>query len=171
MEIFELYNKDGKKLNKTMIRGQKNLPGEYHKVVHIWFKRSNGDYLIQQRNKASDQYPYQWAPTAGAINIGESIEHAAIRETKEEIGIDISLNELIHIGQYAVETDIANYIVEQFLVLKEIDLDDVQIDPIEVRQVMYASFETIEQMAKNHQFWDYSLIDENYLTLLERRTV
>ncbi len=38
METFDLYNKHGQKLNKTMQRGTKNNPGEYHKVVQYGLK-------------------------------------------------------------------------------------------------------------------------------------
>lgn len=170
MEIFDLYNIRGEKLNRTMVRGDINQDGEYHRVVHIWIRRSNGDYLIQQRNKASDKFPYQWAPTAGAINQGESSTGAALRETYEEIGIRLTKEDLIHTGQYPVDTKRANYIVDQYLVVKDIDLSHIVIDPIEVKRVMYASVITIEEMAKSNTFWDYHSIDKDYLDALERRT-
>lgn len=170
MEEFDLYNNLGEKLHKTMIRGEGNQVGEYHKVVHIWIRRGKGDYLIQQRNKTTDKYPFQWAPTAGAITKGETMEEAAIRETNEEIGITLDKENLEHIGQYFVSNERANYIVEQFLVQQDIDLNSVKLDLSEVKQVMYASIKEIEDMTHKKEFWNFYEIDKNYLNHLERRS-
>ena len=64
MEYFDLYNKDGQKINKVVPRGTKLLKGEYHIVVNIWIRNNQGQYLIQQRNKLSDKRPFMWAATA-----------------------------------------------------------------------------------------------------------
>ncbi|MBI9009490.1 MAG: NUDIX domain-containing protein [Tenericutes bacterium] len=120
MEYFDLFDINGMKLNKKMARGTKNLSGEYHKVVHIWIRNSFGDYLVQQRNKATDRNPYQWAPTAGAVTSGEVPIVSAIRETYEEIGIVLKESELQHIDSLYVDNDDANYLVEIYLVHKDV---------------------------------------------------
>lgn len=57
MEIFDLYNNKNQKINKEIYRGQPTKEGEYHKIVQLWIRNSKNQYLIQQRNKASDTYP------------------------------------------------------------------------------------------------------------------
>ncbi len=50
--------------------------------------------LIERKNP-----PYGWAIPGGFVDYGESVEHAAIREAKEETSLDI---ELIHLfGVYS----------------------------------------------------------------------
>lgn len=51
MEILDLYDKNGKLLNKTVERGSKNLAdNEFIKVVTVWLE-CQGRYLIQKTAK------------------------------------------------------------------------------------------------------------------------
>jgi 8-oxo-dGTP diphosphatase len=45
----------------------------------------------------------RWSMPGGFVDLGESVEDAAIRETKEEIGIDIEITDLV--GVYSRSTD------------------------------------------------------------------
>ena len=53
------------------------------------------ELLWQKRSKGIDRYPGFYDISAGGhINLGESLTEAAIRETREEIGADISAEDL-----------------------------------------------------------------------------
>ena len=53
----------------------------------------DGKFLLVQRT--IPPLKNYWAPPAGYIEIGESVTQAAIREAKEETGVEVELGDLI----------------------------------------------------------------------------
>lgn len=173
MEHFDLYDRNMNKLGKTMPRGGNNLPGEYHPVVHIWIRRNDGKYLIQQRNKKEDIIPYQWAITGGAVLSGETALEGAIRETKEEIGITFQPHQFQLLKRYFIEHEKSNYITYLYLIEEDVLLNDCKLDTVEVKDVAYKSMSEIQQMIAEGTFWNYERMLERtgYFNLLEKSSI
>ena len=90
MELWDLYNEKRELTGKTLIRGQEVPQGLYHLVVDVWIKNSKGEYLISQRSADRPTFPLMWECVGGSAVCGEDSLAAALRETKEEVGIDLS---------------------------------------------------------------------------------
>lgn len=60
-------------------------------TVDIIIDYQGGIVLVERKNE-----PHGWALPGGFVDIGESIEHAAIREAKEETSLDVLLTEQFH---------------------------------------------------------------------------
>ncbi|MBP3672492.1 MAG: NUDIX domain-containing protein [Oscillospiraceae bacterium] len=90
MELWDLYTIDRKQAGKTHIRGQEIPEGYYHLVVHVWIKNSRGEYLISQRAASRPTFPLQWECVGGSVIAGEDSLSGALREVKEEVGLDLS---------------------------------------------------------------------------------
>lgn len=88
MELWDLYDRNRNKLNKDHIRGEKLSKGEYHLVVHVWIKNDKNEYLISQRSQ-NKKYPLFWECVGGSVIKDETTYDAAIRETFEEVGVDL----------------------------------------------------------------------------------
>jgi ADP-ribose pyrophosphatase YjhB (NUDIX family) len=60
-------------------------------TVDIIIETENGVVLIERKN-----HPHGWALPGGFVDYGESLEQAAIREAKEETGLDVTLTNQFH---------------------------------------------------------------------------
>ena len=68
----------------------KKIPQDFfHLVVQVWIRNGKGEYLISQRSADRPSFPLMWECVGGSALIGEDSLKAALRETKEEIGLDL----------------------------------------------------------------------------------
>lgn len=170
MEYFDLYNENGQLLNKKAQRGTKLDVGEFHIVVNIWIRNSEGNYLIQQRNKLSDKIPFMWATTAGAVIAGDSSLKTAVKETYEELGILIDEKEFMFLKRYPVNNNSASFLLDVYLVEMDVLLKDLKIDEIEVKDAKYLSMEDILKQKELNTFFDYGFYikQKKYFELIEK---
>jgi 8-oxo-dGTP diphosphatase len=61
-------------------------------TVDIIIRYEGGIVLVERKNP-----PSGWALPGGFVEIGESVEYAAIREAKEETSLDVTLIEQFHV--------------------------------------------------------------------------
>ena len=64
-------------------------------IVHTLIKSEEG-YLVIKRSKNETIFPEYWDIPGGLAEYGELPREAAIRETKEEVGLDIIPTNVIH---------------------------------------------------------------------------
>ena len=67
----------------------------YFLIVHVLVKTEDG-YLVMKRSKEETAYQEYWDIPGGGAEIGELPREAAIREAKEEAGLDIIPLKIIH---------------------------------------------------------------------------
>lgn len=89
MEVWDLYTKYRELTGREHIRGRELPEGYFHLVVHVWIRNSKGEYLISQRAADRPTYPLMWECVGGSVIKGETSLEGAVRETKEEVGIDL----------------------------------------------------------------------------------
>jgi isopentenyldiphosphate isomerase len=98
-ELVDILNDKGEITGETCLKSEAHAKGLFHQTVHVWFYTSDKKVLLQKRASVKKVFPNRWdVSVAGHIAAGEKIALTAIRETKEEIGIDIQENELTKIG-------------------------------------------------------------------------
>ena len=92
MEIWDLYNLNREVIG-THVRGTELPENGYHLVVHVWLKDREGRYLLTQRAASRPTFPLYWECVGGSVLRGESSIQAAVRETAEEVGVQLRAEE------------------------------------------------------------------------------
>jgi len=98
-EYFEIYDSSGNPLQEKHPRDKVHARGFWHRTVHVWLINSAGEILLQQRGSHKDSNPGLWdISAAGHIDPGETSLQAALRETREELGVEPPAEALKKLG-------------------------------------------------------------------------
>ena len=88
-ERWDLYDAFGEKTGAAVERSQPIPEGRYHLVVSVWVVNPRGEFLLSQRHP-DKPYPLYWECTGGSVLQGESSLEGAVREVREELGLDLA---------------------------------------------------------------------------------
>ncbi|MBL4935091.1 NUDIX domain-containing protein [Clostridium sp. YIM B02515] len=97
MEIWDAYKEDGTLAGCELIRGEEIPKGLFHLISEIIVKHKGGMYLLMQREWKKPNYPGLYeAGASGSSLKGEEPYDAAVRELKEETGVEAEKLESIY---------------------------------------------------------------------------
>jgi len=154
MEFWDILDKNRKKTGRIVERGKPMNQDEYHLVVHVWIQNSKGEFLISKRTP-NKTFPNMWESTGGSAVVGESSIQAALREVKEEIGIDLPQDK----GECLFSLRRQHYdfpdFVDIWLFKQDICIDDVIYQPDEVCDAKWESKTDIISMIETGKFVDH----------------
>lgn len=148
MEVLDLYKPEYVKTNQTVLRHEAVPEGYCTKVIFVCVFDSEGKMLIQQRHP-DKSWGGLWDVSAGGhVTAGESSEEAAVRELKEELGIEIKEYQL----QKLMSLYYPQGIHDIFSTTIEVETDTLQLQKEEVAAAKWATREEIQEMIQNKTF-------------------
>ncbi len=108
-EKIDIVTKNGEPTDKVALKSEAHKNGWYHNTIHLWLYTKQGEILLQQRSHKKTIHPLLWdVSVAGHIDAGETFIKAVLRETKEEIGLQLKENNLQKVGVFLHETHYEN---------------------------------------------------------------
>ena len=153
IEMFDVYTRDRKPTGRVIARGEREPQGFCRLIVHVCiFDTDKRRMLIQRRQPWKKSYAGMWDITvSGSVKAGEGSREAIMREISEEIGLDLSSDEV-----RLVQTMYgAGRIDDVYIAVKDADIDSLSLQYDEVAEVRWATLDEIFALQDAGEFVGY----------------
>lgn len=145
-EIWDAYDNAFNKIkNVTLVRGEPIPDGMYHLVGEVIVKHIDGTYLIMQRD-FKKHYGGMWELTAGgSALLGETPLECAVRELREETGIETT--KIMEIGR--VVNDVHNSLYVEYLCVTDWEKNAVTLQEGETVNYKWVDKKSLLEMSRD----------------------
>ena len=165
MEIWDLYDKNRVKLEKTMVRGDEVPDDCFHLVVESVIMNDKNQILIQRRHPKKIGWPNYWEfSCGGSATTGDTSLDAIKREIEEEIGININPDNIMDI----IKRSFGNSHYDFYFIRENINIKDTTLQAIEVIDIKWVNFDEVISKLNNDSFVDYSQYGRDHFNYIRR---
>lgn len=168
-EIWDVLDKDGNKTGRYAERGRKMATGDYHLCVHVWKHNGRGKWLIDKRAKKSpdDSCGGKWETTGGAAIAGDDSLTTALRETKEELGLDLDPAKGVLFRRFAREGFYGHtYLMDVWVFEHDCAIEDIRFKERETCDAMWVTADKIRELIRDKAF--FSDVDLYFDDMVEK---
>lgn len=178
MEILDIVDAQGNPTGETVPRELAHEQGIRHRTAHVWiFRKKDGilQILLQKRSDSKDSEPGCYdISSAGHIPAGCDYIPSAVRELKEELGVEIDGGELIYCGQrrFYYEKEFYgkpfrdNQVSNVYALWLDMEEEDFVLQEEEVSEVRWFAFADCVKAVREHRIPNCIYMEE--LEMLER---
>ena len=154
-ERFDILNELGEFTGETATREECHEKGLWHRAVYAFIVDNNSNILLQKRSAEKKLWPNKWDVTIGGhVNAGEFGRQALIRECREELGIEITDDEIKYIvsttSVYNKNNYINNHYDECYIITKDINIEDLKLQKEEVSDAKFFPKEELLKRINNN---------------------
>jgi len=137
LEIVDSYDN----VIGTGTRGEIHRMGFFHRAVHMFVFNPAGQIYIQRRSCSKDRHPGKLdSSAAGHVDPGETYAETAIRELREELGIQAEVKEILRVPA-SIQTD------NEHVVLFQVETESEPVpNPEEIQWGAWLSRERVSKL-------------------------
>ena len=165
MELLDIVDEKGNFTGRVMEREQVHDLNLLHWEVAAFIINNNKEILLQKRASKKRFNPNKWGLCAGHVGSGESLEATILREIKEEIGLELTAQELNVLEKMEIRKREENSHIKRYyyVVCNE---NNFIIQKEELSEVKWFKIDTVIDMINNND--DTLTLKSDRLYLLER---
>ena len=158
MEYIDIFDYNNNPTGEIKEKTQAHEDGNFHRKAYVWIMNDKKELLLQKRSATKKSHPNFWDISGvGHIRAGETVIEGAIRELKEELGVEVKEEGLlIHEEEYKY---LFKYIRKQNIEIRKCTINDVD----EIYNIQNIIIENFEQEEKGY-FLPFK--KETYLRIL-----
>lgn len=149
-ELRDCYDNQSNPTGETYFKGDKLPEGRYAMQVIVSIQNSKGEFLMQKRVPRKGG---NWGVTGGHPKSGETPIQGAITEVKEELGLDITADQLTVFS----EGFDGKVCYKMYYLNMDFDTDALDIQKEELTEAKWFSIQTLQGMV------DSGEMDENQI--------
>lgn len=146
-ELWDVLDEHRQPTGRKHPRGVPLPAGDYHLVVLVLLQNDKGELLITRRAPTKG-YPNMWEVTGGSALAGDDSRQAALREMREETGIELDPAA----GRIVATEQWSDSFCDVWLFSQNFDVSAVTLQEGETTAAMAASLEQILQMEREGEF-------------------
>lgn len=150
-EMVDVVDEEGSRTGEQVEKRTAQKEGLWHLTVHVWVYTPQGEVLVQKRRDDKPIFPGKLdASVGGHLQAGETPTRACVRETKEEIGLDITEEDLQFVKRRRATFHpqpgwTTNEVNEVFTLRYDGDKQSLKKQDEEVDELFFMSFEALER--------------------------
>ena len=172
MEIIDIVDEQGCPTGRTIDRETAHAEGIRHRTSHVWLLREREhkvQVLLQKRSDTKDSNPGCYdISSAGHIPAGVDFESSALRELKEELGIDGDISQLHYCGRRIIHMSgnfhgkvfIDNQVSNVYCMWKDIEPEQLTLQASEVSSVLWMDLDMCKEYVENNRFPHCIIMEE-----------
>jgi len=178
-EWLDIVDEDGNPTGEIVARSKAHAEGIRHRTSHVWLlrRRPGGvEVLLQKRCEEKDSYPGCYdISSAGHIPAGDGYIESALRELKEELGIEAKPKELILCGRRRISYRevfggrrfVDNQVSNVYWLWKDMEPEQMTLQASEIEGVLWVRLEDCKRMVRENSI-KHCIVYEELEMLPER---
>ena len=149
MELLEYFDEKNTKSIGIAQRDYIHKNNLWHREIAVWILNDKNELLFQRRSSKKKSLPNKFSITAGHIGVGEKETIAAIREIKEEIGLEFKESDLKIIDIFKNKQEGNHCFSYTYLAKTNKLIKDMIMQEDEVSELKYIPIHEVEDKIKN----------------------
>lgn len=157
MEYLDIVDESGNPTGEVIERSEAHRRGALHRTAHVWIARRRGgevQLLLQKRCLDKDSFPGCYdISSAGHVPAGSDYIPSALRELKEELGVEVEAEALVDCGMKRLDMEavfrgepfIERQISRVYVLWLDRETEDFAIQKEEIDSVMWMEFRACKE--------------------------
>ena len=155
MEYFDVVDENGQPTGEVVSRAEAHEKGILHRTAHVWVVRRSDrgwDVLLQKRSEEKDSFPGLYdTSSAGHIPAGDEPLDSALRELREELGVEALPEQLRYAGSFRIRYEEEfhgkpfrdNEVTRVYVYDAPVAIEDLRLQEDEVTEVRWFDMEEV----------------------------